>query len=169
MKTMPHSCNHLTLWYTQPAQKWVEALPVGNGRLGAMVFGGTAVEHLQFNEDTLWTGRPHPYHNKGPSGHLSAVRTKTIDPDQLSLTAKVRRDVMQFGCRLLVRIEAGSIRGASDHIDGCDTDAVTLILTAATNHRAHRRVDADPAARRGAIASFGVSGEKHLKRFERPM
>ena len=76
---------------------------------------------------------------------------------------------MQFECRLLVRIEGGSIRVASDHIDVRDTDAVTLILTAATNHRAHRRVDADPAARRGAIASFGVSEEKHLKRFERPM
>jgi len=148
LKTMPHSCNHLTLWYAQPAQKWVEALPVGNGRLGTMVFGGTAVEHLQFNEDTLWTGRPHPYHNKGASGHLSAVRTKTIDPDQLSLTGKVRRDVMQFECRLLVRIEDGSIRAASDHIDVCDTDAVTLILTAATNHRSHRRVVADPAAAR---------------------
>ncbi|HCQ00660.1 MAG TPA: alpha-L-fucosidase, partial [Candidatus Latescibacteria bacterium] len=82
MKTMPHSCNHLTLWYAQPAQKWVEALPVGNGRLGAMVFGGTAVEHLQFNEDTLWTGRPHAYHNKGASGHLSAVRTHLFEGRQ---------------------------------------------------------------------------------------
>ncbi|HCQ00659.1 MAG TPA: alpha-L-fucosidase, partial [Candidatus Latescibacteria bacterium] len=75
------------------------------------------------------------------------VRTKTIDRDQLSLTGKVRRDVMQFECRLLVRIEGGSIRVACDHIDVCDTDAVTLILTAATNHRSYRRVDADPAAR----------------------
>ena len=45
----------LTLWYRQPAAEWVEALPVGNGRLGAMVFGGTASERIQLNEDTVWS------------------------------------------------------------------------------------------------------------------
>lgn len=45
------------LWYKQPAQKWsAEALPIGNGRLGAMFFGGVATEHIQFNEQTLWSG-----------------------------------------------------------------------------------------------------------------
>ena len=44
------------LFYTKPAKKWVEALPLGNGRLGAMVYGKTAVEEIQFNEDTLWSG-----------------------------------------------------------------------------------------------------------------
>jgi alpha-L-fucosidase 2 len=42
----------LMLWYRQPANQWEEALPVGNGRLGAMVFGGTSVERMQLNEDT---------------------------------------------------------------------------------------------------------------------
>lgn len=46
----------LVLWYRQPASQWVEALPVGNGRLGAMVFGGVADETLQLNEDTIWEG-----------------------------------------------------------------------------------------------------------------
>ena len=55
----------LKLWYTQPAAKWEEALPVGNGRMGAMVFGGTADERIQFNEDTLWTGKPHDYARAG--------------------------------------------------------------------------------------------------------
>ncbi len=49
----------LTLWYEQPAKEWVEALPIGNGRLGAMVFGETGVERLQLNEDTVWAGRPY--------------------------------------------------------------------------------------------------------------
>lgn len=44
------------LWYTQPAEKWEEALPVGNGRLGAMVFGKTAMERIQLNEDSMWPG-----------------------------------------------------------------------------------------------------------------
>lgn len=44
------------LWYAKPAAKWVEALPVGNGRLGAMVFGRMDEERIQLNEDTLWPG-----------------------------------------------------------------------------------------------------------------
>lgn len=50
----------LTLWYRQPAASWTEALPIGNGRLGAMVYGGVDVEHLQLNEDTLYAGEPGP-------------------------------------------------------------------------------------------------------------
>ena len=46
------------LWYAQPAARWEEALPVGNGRLGAMVFGSAAHERLPLNEDTLWSGGP---------------------------------------------------------------------------------------------------------------
>jgi alpha-L-fucosidase 2 len=49
----------LTLWYTQPAKQWVEALPIGNGRLGAMVFGGIDKERIQLNEDTLSAGGPY--------------------------------------------------------------------------------------------------------------
>jgi alpha-L-fucosidase 2 len=49
----------LVLWYRQPAKQWVEALPVGNGRLGAMVFGGINNERIQLNEDTLWAGGPY--------------------------------------------------------------------------------------------------------------
>lgn len=48
----------LRLWYTKPAEKWVEALPLGNGRIGTMVFGGVCRERLQLNEDTLWSGIP---------------------------------------------------------------------------------------------------------------
>jgi len=59
----------LKLWYEKPAAKWVEALPVGNGRLGAMIYGGTTEDHIQFNEETLWSGGPHDYSNEGASGH----------------------------------------------------------------------------------------------------
>ena len=48
----------LTLWYKQPAPAWTSALPIGNGRLGAMIFGGVEREHLQLNEGTLWAGGP---------------------------------------------------------------------------------------------------------------
>ena len=64
----------LTLWYRQPAKLWVEALPVGNGRLGAMVFGGAARERIQFNEDTVWTGEPHDYAHHGAARYLPQIR-----------------------------------------------------------------------------------------------
>ncbi|WP_225204998.1 glycoside hydrolase family 95 protein [Novosphingobium huizhouense] len=51
------------LWYRAPARAWTEALPIGNGRIGAMVFGGIASERLQLNEDTLWSGGPYDPHN----------------------------------------------------------------------------------------------------------
>ena len=63
------------LWYATPAQLWVEALPVGNGRLGAMVFGGPARERIQFNEETLWNGAPHAYHRPGAHRYLDEVRS----------------------------------------------------------------------------------------------
>src|SRR6267142_4351764 len=54
----------LVLWYDKPASQWVEALPVGNGRLGAMVFGGSVNERLQLNEDTLYAGGPYDPNNR---------------------------------------------------------------------------------------------------------
>lgn len=62
------------LWYAQPANHWCEALPLGNGRLGAMVFGGASVEHLQFNEESLWSGYPRDHTNPDALRHLPAVR-----------------------------------------------------------------------------------------------
>jgi alpha-L-fucosidase 2 len=53
----------LVLWYDKPAAEWIEALPIGNGRLGAMIFGGPAVEQLQLNEDTLYAGSPYDPNN----------------------------------------------------------------------------------------------------------
>lgn len=55
----PQTC----LWYRRPAKKWEEALPVGNGRLGAMVHGGLRKEVIQLNEDSMWSGKPHDWNN----------------------------------------------------------------------------------------------------------
>jgi alpha-L-fucosidase 2 len=62
------------LWYRQPAKVWNDALPVGNGRLGAMVYGGAADEHLQLNEETLWTGGPYDPVVKGAYKALPEIR-----------------------------------------------------------------------------------------------
>jgi alpha-L-fucosidase 2 len=71
----------LELWYDQPAGPWVEALPVGNGRLGAMVYGRVAQERLQLNEDTLFAGGPN---DPNPAGALAALPTvrALIDQDK---------------------------------------------------------------------------------------
>jgi alpha-L-fucosidase 2 len=68
------SKSELQLSYDKPATKWTEALPVGNGRIGAMVFGGTEDEHLQINESTLWGGVPHDYTDPEAYSHLDEIR-----------------------------------------------------------------------------------------------
>lgn len=70
----------LKLWYDEPASQWVEALPVGNGRLGAMVFGGTASERIQLNEETVWAGQPNSNANPNVEpGALEEIRQLIFD------------------------------------------------------------------------------------------
>lgn len=64
----------LSLWYSRAAKEWLEALPVGNGRLGAMVFGEVAEERLQLNEGTVWAGGPHDYANPDGPAALPEIR-----------------------------------------------------------------------------------------------
>lgn len=71
-----------TLWYRQPASIWVEALPVGNAKLGGMVFGGTAHERIQFNEQTVWAGEPHDYAHKGAYASLGKIRELLFEGKQ---------------------------------------------------------------------------------------
>ena len=75
----PAPSEPLTLWYRQPARQWVEALAVGNGRLGAMVFGGVNQERLQLNEDTLWAGGPYDPVNPDALGALPEARRLIFD------------------------------------------------------------------------------------------
>jgi alpha-L-fucosidase 2 len=64
----------LKLWYTHPAKQWVEALPVGNGRIGAMIYGDPVKEVIQLNENTVWAGSPYRNDNPGAKEVLSEVR-----------------------------------------------------------------------------------------------
>lgn len=80
MKSKEHSQR---LWYSEPAQNWNEALPIGNGRLGAMIFGGVAEEKLQLNEDSVWYGGPRDRNNEDALPHLPKLR-------QLILEGKLR-------------------------------------------------------------------------------
>lgn len=62
------------LWYNQPAQTWTQALPIGNGVMGGMVFGTPAVEHIQINEETIWAGQPNNVLNPNAKEALPEVR-----------------------------------------------------------------------------------------------
>ena len=79
------------LSFEKPASKWTEAIPLGNGRLGAMDFGGVADEHYQINEGTLWGGAPHDYANPDAFQHLGEVRNlifqgKVAEAEKLAQT-----------------------------------------------------------------------------------
>lgn len=80
------------LWYSQPANNWNEALPIGNGRLGGMIFGGLEHEHLQLNEDSIWYGGPRDRNNPDALANLSSIRQllkegRIHDAEQLALDA----------------------------------------------------------------------------------
>ncbi len=91
---MDHTADDLELWYRQPAAKWVEALPIGNGRLGAMVFGGVGQERLQINEDTFWSGAPHDTLNPEAPAHLDAVRRLIFEGRNAEAQALADRHLM---------------------------------------------------------------------------
>ena len=95
----------LSLWYDKPASQWIEALPVGNGRLGAMVFGQPENERLQINDITVWSGGPQPDANRSDGyQHLEGIR-KLIREGQFNeaekqcnahLTCKANYDVSKY-------------------------------------------------------------------------
>ena len=67
------------LSYDRSAAYWVEALPVGNGRIGAMVFGSPETERIQLNEDTIWQGSPYQNYNPEALGALDQMRQLIFD------------------------------------------------------------------------------------------
>ena len=89
----PASPGPLTLWYRQPADKWTDALPIGNGRLGAMIFGRTADERIQLNEDTLWSGSPRDWNLPSARQHLPEVRRLVLDQQDYSGADRVCREM----------------------------------------------------------------------------
>src|SRR5260370_32670950 len=69
----------LLIWLQEPYAKWVDALPLGNGRLGAMVFGGVRQERIALNEDTLWSGYPRDWNNPAAPKSLPVVRRMVLE------------------------------------------------------------------------------------------
>jgi alpha-L-fucosidase 2 len=76
----------LLLWYRHPADRWENALPVGNGRLGAMVFGRTDEEQIQLNEETYWSGGPYSTVVKGSYRALPDIQGSSLTVSTAGLT-----------------------------------------------------------------------------------
>ena len=79
---LPAYAQDLALWYREPAIKWTEALPIGNGRLGSMIFGGVEEDRIQYNEETLWTGAPREYNKKDAYQYLPQIRQLLFEGKQ---------------------------------------------------------------------------------------
>ena len=87
----PGSTGKYVMWYDRPAAEWTEALPVGNGRLGGMIFGNPAVERLQVNEESLWGGVNVPNNNPGALANLPEIRKLILEgriPEAYELSDK---------------------------------------------------------------------------------
>ena len=69
----------MQLWYTSPANEWLEALPIGNGRLGAMIFGGVKEEQIQLNEESLWAGMPEDPYPEDVQKHYAAFQQLNME------------------------------------------------------------------------------------------
>jgi alpha-L-fucosidase 2 len=88
------STGDLRLWYDAPSNNnWLRALPVGNGRLGAMVYGNVNTETLQLNEDTVWAGGPHDYSNPQGAGALGQIQQLVFN-DQWSQAENLANQAM---------------------------------------------------------------------------
>lgn len=83
-----------TLWYKQPAKAWEEALPVGNGRLGAMIFGNPFHEAIQVNEESLWSGAPINSNNPAAREHLDEIRRLVLDHNYVEANKLVARHMV---------------------------------------------------------------------------
>jgi len=85
------------LWFAQPASRWIDALPLGNGRLGAMIHGGVDgnawEEHLALNEDTLWSGYPRDGNNSEASGHLHPLRDAVLKQADYHLGDRIAKQM----------------------------------------------------------------------------
>lgn len=87
--------NNQRLWYSAPAKHWLEALPLGNSRMGAMVFGGTDVEEIQLNEETFWSGGPHNNDSQTSIYYLNEVRNLILEGKEKEAENIINREFIK--------------------------------------------------------------------------
>lgn len=130
-----------SLWFDRPAERWVEAIPVGCGRLGAMVYGQPASERIQFNEDTLWTGRPHDYARSGAHRWLPEIRRLLSEGRQAEAESLAMEHFMSVPLRQKAYQPFGDIRLRFDGHESFDNYRRWLDLDSAVAGLSYRVAD----------------------------
>jgi alpha-L-fucosidase 2 len=138
----------LKIWFTRPAENWNEALPVGNGRLGAMVFGGIENERLQLNEETVWTGRPRWDANPNALKNLPKVRQllfegKYSEAEKLAQSGILgktdRDDASSYQTLGDLTFDFGPLRGISNYRRELDIENAIARITYTANQTIYTR------------------------------
>jgi alpha-L-fucosidase 2 len=140
------AADDLALWYDRPAgSDWLRALPVGNGRLGAMVFGNTDTERLQLNEDTVWAGGPHDYSNPRGAGSLAQIRQLVFQNQWTQAQSLIDQTMLGSPAAQLAYQPVGDLRlalpaaTASGYRRTLDLTTATTTVTYTANNVRYRR------------------------------
>jgi alpha-L-fucosidase 2 len=134
------------LWFNHPATQWDNALPIGNGRMGAMVFGGVPDERIQFNQDTLWRGHPHDYVRGGAHDYLAEIRQLIFEGKTKEAADVVRKHFLSDPVRQMPYQPFGDLHF---HFIG---------YTNVTDYR--RELDLDSAIARVTYRADGISYQR---------
>ena len=128
------------LWYDKPANIWLEALPIGNGSLGGMIFGGTKNAQIQLNEDTFWSGGPHNNNSNSSKTYLERVR-ELIFKGQETDAEKIINNEFIKGPHGMKYLSLGSLYINHNQIDGSkirnyrrELDLKTALSTVSFEH-----------------------------------
>ncbi len=170
--------NH-RMWYAKPASHWLEALPVGNSTLGAMIYGGTDVEEIQLNEETFWSGQPHNNNSSESLQVLPEVRRLIFEGKEMEATKLIDQHFVKgpHGMRFL---PLGSLKLQLGHKDVTNYQRALNLgdATATTSYiykgvKYERTVFASladkviivqlKASKRGAL-SFGIGFDSQLQK-----
>ncbi|CAM3576386.1 glycoside hydrolase N-terminal domain-containing protein [Kibdelosporangium persicum] len=145
--TALQAADDLALWYDKPAgTDWLRALPIGNGRLGAMVFGNTDTERLQLNEDTVWAGGPHDYSNPRGAGALPEIRRLVFANQWTQAQDLINQTMLGNPAGQLAYQPVGDLRltfpaagGVSGYQRRLDLTTATTVVTYVANNVRYRR------------------------------
>jgi alpha-L-fucosidase 2 len=138
----------LRLWYDKPAGDWVEALPIGNGNMGGMVFGGIAAERIQFNEDTFWSGQPMDRQSPEGAENLDRIRRLLFDGKQKEaeklamekfMARPLRQETYQTCGDLLLTFDLPEQAQAEEYRRDLDLDAALATVSFTHEGVAYRR------------------------------
>jgi len=104
------------LWYLSPAKAWEEALPIGSGKQGAMIYGGACRETISLNEDTLWSGTPRDKNNQNAAKHLTKIRRLMDSGDVIGAEEIINRYTLGDMCETYLPFADMTIKSADGEI-----------------------------------------------------